>query len=157
MSQTRQGCKLQWTTLAAIGKVESDHGRGGGAQLDQQGRSKPAIIGPALNGAPGLQKITDTDAGALDGDRTWDRAVGSMQFLPATWRMYAVDADNDQLADPFDLDDAALAAAYYLCAAGKDLTVVADWKAVVLTYNNVGAYLDKIFETAQGYGTRSRA
>lgn len=157
MSKTRQSCKLQWTTLAAIGKVESDHGRGGGSVLDQQGHSKPNILGPALNGTGGTQKINDTDAGALDGDKTWDHAIGSMQFLPGTWRSYAVDADGDQLADPFDLDDAALAAAYYLCASGKDLTVVADWKAVVLTYNNVGVYLEKVFEVAQGYGTRSRA
>jgi membrane-bound lytic murein transglycosylase B len=156
MSRTRPSCKLQWTTLAAIGKVESDHGRGGGSQLDQQGHSKPNILGPALTGAGGTKKITDTDAGALDGDKSWDRAVGSMQFLPSTWRAYAVDADADQLADPFDLDDAALAAAYYLCTSGKDMTVVADWKAVVLTYNNVGVYLEKVFETAQSYGTRSR-
>ena len=84
------------------------------------------ILGPALTGAGGTKKITDTDAGALDGDKAWDRAVGSMQFLPSTWRAYAVDADDDQLADPFDLDDAALAAAYYLCTSGKDMTVVAE-------------------------------
>ena len=69
---------------------------------------------------------------------------------------YAVDADNDQLADPHDLDDSSLTAAYYLCATGKDLTVVANWKSVVLSYNNVGVYLQKVYDTAQAYGRSSQ-
>jgi membrane-bound lytic murein transglycosylase B len=79
-----------------------------------------------------------------------------MQFLPTTWRAFAVDADSDQIADPHDLDDASLAAAYFLCAQGKDLSVVANWKAVVLSYNNVGVYLQKVYDTAQSYGLRSK-
>jgi membrane-bound lytic murein transglycosylase B len=156
-SQTRPACKLQWTTLAAIGKVESDHGRGNGATLDQRGRSTPPIMGLPLDGTGGRKKITDTDAGAFDNDKKWDHAVGAMQFLPSTWTAFAVDADADQLADPFDLDDASLAAAYFLCASGRDMSVVANWKAVVLTYNNVGVYLEKVYDTAQLYGQRSRA
>lgn len=156
LSQTRPSCKLQWTTLAAIGKVESDHGRVHGAKLDADARALPPIIGPALDGTKGNQAVADTDGGALDDDKKWDHAVGPMQFIPRTWLAYAVDADGDQVADPHDLDDAALASAYYLCASGKDLSVVADWKAVVLTYNNVGVYLEKIFKTAEAYGVKSR-
>ncbi|MDI1460149.1 lytic murein transglycosylase [Catellatospora sp. KI3] len=157
LGTTRPACHLNWTTLAAIGQIESDHGRTKGARLDEQGRALPPIIGPALNGSGNLGRVKDTDAGALDNDKTWDHAVGPMQFIPATWRSYAVDADSDQLADPHDLDDAALAAAYYLCAPGKDLRVVANWKAVVLSYNNIGVYLQKVYDTAQAYGAKSRA
>lgn len=156
LSQTQPTCKLTWTTLAAIGKIESNHGSTGGAALDPQGRALPAIVGPALDGTKNNKKIPDTDAGALDNDKTWDHAVGPMQFLPTTWRAFAVDADSDQIADPHDLDDASLAAAYFLCASGKDLSVVANWKAVVLSYNNVGVYLQKVYDTAQSYGLRSK-
>ncbi|GHJ46251.1 hypothetical protein Cs7R123_35930 [Catellatospora sp. TT07R-123] len=154
---TRPACHLSWTTLAAIGQVESDHGRAKGAKLDEQGRALPPIIGPALNGKGDVGRVPDTDAGAFDNDRVWDHAVGPMQFLPATWRSYGVDADANQLADPHDLDDASLAAAYYLCAPNKDLSVVANWKAVVLSYNNIGVYLQKVYDTAQAYGAKSRA
>ncbi|GAA2396820.1 hypothetical protein GCM10010432_65110 [Catellatospora methionotrophica] len=156
VTSTRPSCKLRWTTLAAIGKIESDHGRAKGAKLGDDAKSMPPIVGPALDGTKNTKKINDTDAGTLDFDKKWDHAVGPMQFIPATWLTYAVDADNDQLVDPHDLDDAALAAAYYLCAPGKDLTVVANWKSVVLSYNNVGVYLQKVFDTAQAYGRSSQ-
>ncbi len=42
----------------------------------------PAML--PLNGANGTQAIRDTDAGQLDGDSIWDRAVGPMQFIPST-------------------------------------------------------------------------
>jgi membrane-bound lytic murein transglycosylase B len=157
LASTRPTCKLRWTTLAAIGKIESDHGRAKGAKLGEDGKALPPIVGPPLDGTNNNKRIPDTDAGTLDFDKKWDRAVGPMQFLPTTWVAYAVDADNDQLADPHDLDDAALTAAYYLCASGKDMSVVANWKSVVLSYNNVGVYLQKVYDTAQAYGRGSQA
>jgi len=45
-------------------------------------------------------------------------AQGPMQFEPATWAAYGVDADGDGKADPFDPADAIQAAADYLCALG---------------------------------------
>lgn len=156
VTQTRPSCKLRWTTLAAIGKIESDHGRAKGAKLGDDAKALPPILGPALDGTKNTKKIVDTDAGTLDFDKKWDHAVGPMQFIPATWVTYAVDADNDQLTDPHDLDDSALTAAYYLCVTGKDLTVVANWKSVVLSYNNVGVYLQKVYDTAQAYGRSSQ-
>lgn len=156
LSQRKPTCKLSWTTLAAIGKVESNHGRSGASTLGADGRALPPIIGPALDGKGGRKKITDTDAGALDNDRAFDHAVGPMQFIPKTWRAYAIDADGDGITDPSDIDDAALAAAYQLCAANKDLTVVANWKAAILGYNNVAKYLQDVFVAANTYGQKSR-
>lgn len=157
LQQTTPTCKLQWTTLAAVGKVTTDHGRQGGSTLDPQGRMRPALIGPPLNGTGGLAKVADTDAGALDGDHTWDHAVGPMQLIPSMWRQSGVDGNNDQLADPQDVDDAALAAAYYLCSSGKDLSVVANWKSAVSAYHGLASQLDKVFEEAQAYGVKSRS
>ena len=47
-------------------------------------------------------------------------AVGWMQFMPATWKMYGVDANKDGKRDPFNPVDAIFAAARYLKAAGGD-------------------------------------
>lgn len=70
---------LDWTVLAGVGKVESDHGRA------------PRLVSPT-------------------------GAQGAMQFEPATWAHYGVDADGDGHADPFNPTDAISSAATYLCA-----------------------------------------
>jgi hypothetical protein len=156
LAQTTPTCRLSWTTLAAIGKVESNHGRAKNASLLADGRAVPAIVGPALDGTGGRKSIRDTDIGALDGDRTWDHAVGPMQFLPTTWAQHAVDGDNDGVRDANDIDDAALTAAYYLCGANRDLSTAAGWWAAVLAYNEVQPYAQAVFTAANDYGVRSR-
>ena len=47
-------------------------------------------------------------------------ALGWMQFMPATWETYGVDANQDGLKDPYNPVDAIFAAARYLRAAGAD-------------------------------------
>lgn len=81
ISASDPGCHVPWQLLAAIGKVESGQARGG--QVDAQGTTRTPILGPVLNGV-GFANISDTDNGAYDGDTTYDRAVGPMQFIPST-------------------------------------------------------------------------
>ena len=107
--------------LAGIGRVESNHGRYGGSQVYADGSTSPHIVGLALNGVGNVASISDTDGGKLDGDTTWDRAVGPMQFIPSTWAVVGTDADGDGVRDPHDIDDAALSAGVYLCAGDRDL------------------------------------
>jgi hypothetical protein len=133
-------CGLRWPLLAAIGRVESDHGRFSGAVLHVDGTSTPKIIGIPLDGV-GAALITDSDGGRLDGDTVLDRAVGPMQFIPTTWANYAADGDGDGVTDPFSIYDAALAAAHYLCAAGGDLRTTAGQTRAVLAYNHSDSYL----------------
>jgi membrane-bound lytic murein transglycosylase B len=156
LAADQPACHLAWTTLAAIGKVESDHGRAGGATLQPDGKALPPIVGPTLNGQNGLKSIPDTDSGRYDNDRGYDHAVGPMQFLPATWQQYGVDADQDGVADPNDVNDAALAAADYLCAGGRDLATSGGWWGAVLSYNAIQAYARNVFDAANDYGQRSR-
>lgn len=156
LSRTAPACKLSWTTLAGIAKIESNHGRAAGATLSSDGRALPAIIGLPLDGQGGRDRIADTDSGRLDGDRTFDRAVGPMQFIPATWEQYSVDADNDGAKDPNDVDDAALAAGTYLCSSGRDLSTAPGWYAAAMTYNAVKAYVTEVYNAANDYGIRSR-
>ncbi len=151
LSRTQPGCGLGWNTLAAIGLVESDHGANGGSQLAEDGVVRPRIVGAALNG-DGLAAVADTDRGALDGDTTWDHAVGPMQFIPATWAAFASDGDGDGIASVDQIDDAALTAARYLCAGGGDLTVPSNWIAAIAAYNPDVAYNNRVAEAADAYG-----
>lgn len=147
MAKVQPTCHLPWTMLAGIGRIESDHGRYGGASLTSNGDETKPIIGVPLNGA-GVADISDTDGGALDGDPVHDRAVGPMQFIPSTWRNWASDGNGDGVANPQNIDDAAMTSARYLCAGGRDLATAAGWWAAVLSYNNSVEYGQKVFAVA---------
>lgn len=156
-ARTTPSCRLSWTTLAALGKVESNHGSYNGAVLRADGVAEPTIYGLPLDGQGGRQLIADTDRGVLDGDTTYDRAVGPMQFIPRTWQENAIDADRDGVANPNDIDDAALTAAAYLCKGGRDMSRSDSWWDAILTYNAVRPYAQKVFTAADDYGRRSRS
>ena len=143
-------CGIDWSLLAGIGRVESNHGRFGGATLNADGTSTPEIRGPALDGGQ-FAYIGDSDDGRFDHDTTYDRAVGAMQFIPTTWRSYAIDADGNGTTDPFDIDDAALGAANYLCVAGGDLRTESGLRRAVLAYNHSDAYVDQVLALARAY------
>jgi len=145
------GCHVDWALLAAIGRVESDHGRFGGNQLDSGGVARPGIIGIALDGTNGTARITDTDGGVMDGDTVYDRAVGPMQFLPGTWRVVGADADADGLKNPQDMADAATAAAIYLCSGHGDLSQPAGLSAAIMRYNASDSYVRTVTAIANAY------
>ncbi|MER7072321.1 lytic transglycosylase domain-containing protein [Terrabacter sp. NPDC000476] len=140
---TRLGarCHLPYMLLAAVNEVESSSLRG--RSLDARHRVVPPVIGPALSGGR-FAAIRDTDGGRLDGDPVWDRAVGPMQFIPATWRVWGADGNGDGVADPQNVEDAVLAAGRYLCAGGRDLSRRADMEAAILSYNHSRRYLDTV-------------
>jgi hypothetical protein len=147
------GCGLAWWLLAGIGRVESNHGQFAGAVLLEDGTSAPPVVGIPLDGRPGVALIRDTDGGALDGDTTFDRAVGPMQFIPSTWAGSQADGDGDGTADPHDLDDAALASGRYLCAGEADLTTEAGLRAAVFRYNHSDAYVDLVLAVGRAYAS----
>jgi membrane-bound lytic murein transglycosylase B len=97
--------------------------------------------------------IPDTDGGALDGDAVWDRAVGPMQFIPSTWAEWGTDGSGDGVADPQNIDDAALSAARYLCGAGADLSVSQNWLDAIWSYNGTTEYVSRVSEMATSYAT----
>jgi len=144
------GCHLGWNTLAGIGMEESAHGTTGGAYIQADGQVHGVILGPVLDGGS-YGKVPDTDHGALDGNTRWDRAVGPMQILPATWARYGVDANGDGKADPNQIDDAALTAADYLCTAGGDLGTAAGWVKAIHAYNPNDAYIAAVRDYANRY------
>src|ERR1039458_7676191 len=68
-----------------------------------------------------------------------------MQFMPATWIQYGVDALNAGYADPYNPVDAIFAAARYLRAAGA----ATDLKAAILAYNHSEEYLNSVLLRAK--------
>ena len=80
--------RVPWEVLAAVGKVECDHGRLDHLACRQQGAENFAGAG------------------------------GPMQFLAATWAAYGVDADDDGHADRWNPGDAIFGTARYLRASG---------------------------------------
>lgn len=80
--------RVPWELLAAIGKVECDHGRDPDPSCTREGAENYAGAG------------------------------GPMQFLASTWATYGVDADGDHRADRWNPADAIFGAARYLRASG---------------------------------------
>jgi len=146
-------CKLEWPLVAAIGRVESDHGRYGGNVLTAEAVSKPGIYGIRLDGSNGTQKIADTDAGQYDHDKVYDRAVGPMQFIPSTWSVVGVDGDGDGKRNPQDLDDAALATAVYLCSGDENLSTRPGQEAAVYRYNHSNDYVHLVLSIMDAYAS----
>jgi len=144
-------CHIDWALVAAIGRVESNHARFGGNQLDSAGIAQPGIIGIPLDGSNGTARITDTDGGLLDRDTVYDRAVGPMQFIPGTWRVAGVDADGDGVKNPQDIADAATATAVYLCSGPGDLTRPNDLHAAIMRYNASESYVKMVTDIAATY------
>lgn len=79
---------VDWTILAAIGKVESNHGAGG---------LYGCILGPPT---------------------PYGYAHGPMQFLVSSWATLGVDGNGDGLVDSCDYQDAIPSAANYLFQSG---------------------------------------
>ena len=112
---------LPWSVLAAIGKVETDHGRS----------TAPGVTsGANFAGAAGPMQI---GIGGKAGN---------------TWAAYAVDADGGG-ADVYNPVDAIFTAASYLCANGANKG--ADVAGAVFAYNHADWYVTKVLAIASTY------
>ena len=112
---------LPWSVLAAIGKVETDHGRSTAPGVTS-GANFAGAAGPMQIGIGG--KAGNTFAG------------------------YAVDADGGG-ADVYNPVDAIFTAANYLCQNGANKG--ADVAGAVFAYNHADWYVTKVLAIASGY------
>jgi soluble lytic murein transglycosylase-like protein len=103
---------------------------------------------------PGITvKFATYNEGDLrDGDRGNARAMGPMQFIPETWRLYGVGANNDGgTISPDNIFDAALSAAGYLCFRGRDLATPEGWIKALRAYNLSDQYARTVRDWATAY------
>ena len=128
---------VDWAVLAAIGKIECDHGR-----LEAAGCNPPGTVNAA-------------------------GATGPMQFVGSTWRTgtppmtvpaigppttssvegYATDGDGDGFANVWDPADAIAGAARLLHANGAP----ADYRRAVYAYNPADTYVAAVLAKAKEY------
>lgn len=108
---------LSWAVVAAIGEVETDHGR--------------SMLPGVGSGSNPLG------------------AQGPMQFLPATFGQYAVDDGDGDAPNPFDIGDAALAAARMLCSNGA--AGPGGLRQAIWVYNHSDRYVDAVLGWAARY------
>lgn len=149
LALTQPNCHITWPLLAGIGKVESSHASGG--RVDAAGNTRGRILGPVLDGGPGMAAIADTDQGKYDGNTSWDRAVGPMQFIPGSWNAFGADGNGDGVKDPHNVFDASRAAAGYLCSNGSNLSTPQGLVQAVLRYNHSMDYVNTVLRWMQSY------
>jgi hypothetical protein len=118
--------RLSWTVLAAVGKVESDHGR---ARLPgvRAGWNRAGAAGPMQFG------------------------IGKGRAGNA-WARFGRDHDRDGRVSVYDPGDAIPAAARYLCDAGAPRRL----DAALFAYNPSTAYVAKVKAIARRYGGGGR-
>lgn len=123
---------IAWNLLAAIGKIESDHGRdphtGVASGANYAGAAGPMQIG--IRGAAG---------------NTW----GGAPRHPANAHTggYGTDGDGDGWDDVYDPADAIPAAAHYLRAHGAPGNI----RAALFAYNHSNDYVDTVLAQANRY------
>src|ERR1700758_4881892 len=150
MAVAQPNCGVSWNLLAGIGRIESLHANNGAT--DARGTALRPIYGPVLDGSlPGNEIIVASMA--PNGQPTYARAMGPMQFLPGTWARYAADAKGDGKADPQNVFDASLAAARYLCSGGLNLRDQSQVLSAILRYNNSMPYAQNVLGWAAAYAT----
>jgi hypothetical protein len=115
---------LSWTVLAAVGKVESDHGR---------------------SYLPGVR--SGWNAAGAAGPMQFGIGVGR---AGNAWARYGGDFDRDRRRSVYDPGDAIPAAARYLCAAGAPHRL----DRALYAYNHSWAYMAKVKALAARYRAR---
>ncbi len=78
-------------------------------------------------------------------------AEGPMQFEPATFARYAVDADHNGKPSPYDPGDAIYTAAKMLCAAGAVSGTAVGIHKAVFAYNHSRKYVRNVLAWAARY------
>ncbi|HET7589432.1 MAG TPA: lytic murein transglycosylase [Solirubrobacterales bacterium] len=75
-------------------------------------------------------------------------AVGWMQFLPASWEQFGLDANGDGKKDPYNPVDAICAAANYLDLSGGSENLY----DAIFAYNHADWYVQEVLTYARAYG-----
>jgi soluble lytic murein transglycosylase-like protein len=92
---------------------------------------------------------TETGQSGDTGRKSYAGATGPMQFMPATFRAYALDGDANGTKDITDLDDALLTAGRYLAAGGA---ARGNYQTALFNYNHSNTYVSHVLAIAHRLG-----
>ena len=98
-----------------------------------------------------LEAVHYVETGSSDStsESSYAGAMGPMQFMPGTWRTYAVDGNGDGSADITNVEDAVYGAANLLATGGA---ADGNIDAALFNYNHAQWYVDKVKGIAQDAG-----
>ena len=74
-------------------------------------------------------------------------ALGWTQFMPATWKIWGMDADGDGKASPYSSADAIFSSARYLRASGAPKS----YRKALFAYNHANWYVDDVLKRSKKY------
>ena len=120
-----RGSGVPWTVLAAIGSIETDHGR---------------------SRAPGVRSGVNRN-GCCAGPMQFNTRDGP----PSTWARYGSDANHDGTTDIYDPDDAIPSAAAYLSALLR--RAHGNLNQAILGYNHSPTYVRDVLARARAYAS----
>jgi hypothetical protein len=80
-------------------------------------------------------------------------ALGPMQFLPSTWRIWGIPGFGDTTADVMNPYDAVPSAARYLCASGAAYGGTSLYRAI-FAYNHADWYVHEVLALASEYAAQ---
>src|ERR1017187_8243470 len=125
-----------------------------------------AVYMAAAQTCPGLPWAVLAGIGEVETDHGQSKALGvqsganyagaegPMQFEPATFAQYAVDADPGQPLRPYDPADAIYTAAAMLCASGARGGSPAGIEQAVFAYNHASWYVSEVMSWASKYAAQ---
>jgi cell wall-associated NlpC family hydrolase len=118
-------------------------------------RTCPGLPWSVLAGIGTIESDNGTsDLPGIRSGRNVAGAEGPMQFLPATFTAYAVNADPGQPVSPYDPADAIYTAAAMLCANGARGGSPAGIEQAVFAYNHASWYVADVMNQAARYAAQ---
>ncbi len=125
--QAGRDYRLDWAVLAAVGSIETDHGR---------------------SPLPGVKSGVNSHGCCGGPMQFWISPPH-----PNTWDRYGLDANQDGRKLPHDPADAIPSAANYLKASGAP----ADYRRALFAYNHATWYVNQILDRAEQYRSTNTA
>ena len=145
--------KVDREVIAAIMRVETNFGKNLGSRSVLNTLYSIYILNPKKRDFAFKELVAFLD---LAERYSWDHfdvkgsisgAIGIPQFIPTSYNLFAVDANNDGRADLFDEADAINSVAYYLAIHGWGERFDQKRKAV-FAYNHSWGYVDDVLSYA---------
>jgi cell wall-associated NlpC family hydrolase len=143
---------LAASTAAPTALAQDDIPAGYLAWYQAAAQSCPGLPWQVLAGIGTVESGNgQSDAEGVHSGANFAGAEGPMQFEPATFAEYAVNADPGQPLTPYDPQDAIWTAARMLCANGARGGTTAGIRQAVYAYNHATWYVSEVLAWAAKY------